>query len=293
MPISAVQQFMLGTVLNNEGQAHRTLKAIADAGYSGIELCGFMIRKTPFVVKVLTRLFGMPIGKGGSLDWPALIEYSGLDVVGLHEDLGTLQKETDTVIATAKRLRTKYVVITGFYRFDFSDKAAVSKLATDLNRVGKRLKEDGIELLYHNHNCELRRVEPKKTAYSMLIEETDPDYVNFEFDSYWLTEAGANALSLMRSLGDRVRLYHINDRGTRISGPSITPILKSDSMELGDGNIDLLPLVEQAKRVNVDAVILESHRNWLHKSPLESLRRSAIFLEQNLCGEVFERSGKE
>jgi sugar phosphate isomerase/epimerase len=282
MPIRAVQQFMLGTVLNNEKQARQTLKEIADAGYGGVELCGFMIRKTPFVVKVLTQLAGMPIGKGGGLNWPALIEDSELNVVGLHEDFDTIQKKTDTVIATAKRFQTKYVVITGFYRFDFSDKAIVSKLAADMNWVGKRLKEAGLELLYHNHNCELRRVEPQKTAYSMLIEQTDPDYVNFEFDSYWLTEAGANALSLMRSLGDRVKLYHINDRGTRISGPSWTPILKSDSMELGDGNMNLLPLVEQAKQVNVDAVILESHRNWIQKSPLESLRRSAVFLKQNL-----------
>jgi hypothetical protein len=62
----------------------------------------------------------------------------------------------------------------------------------------------------------------------------------------------------------------------------MTPILKSDSMELGDGNMELLPLVEQAKHVNVDAVILESHRNWVQKSPIESLRRSAAFLKRNL-----------
>jgi hypothetical protein len=47
--------------------------------------------------------------------------------------------------------------------------------------------------------------------------------------------------------------------------------------------------MEQAKRVNVDAVILESHRNWVQKSPIESLRRSASFLKQNLYDEVFER----
>ena len=41
------------------------------------------------------------------------------------------------------------------------------------------------------------------------MEETDPAYVNFEFDSYWPTEAGVDALQLMRQLGDRLRLYHI------------------------------------------------------------------------------------
>ena len=43
MPIKAVQQFMLGTVLNSEVQARDTLQKMKDAGYGGIELCSFMI----------------------------------------------------------------------------------------------------------------------------------------------------------------------------------------------------------------------------------------------------------
>ena len=39
MPIKAVQQFMLGTVLNNEAQARDTLQKMKDAGYDEIELC--------------------------------------------------------------------------------------------------------------------------------------------------------------------------------------------------------------------------------------------------------------
>ena len=39
MPIKAVQQFMLGTVLSNEQQARETLAAMIAAGYEGIDLC--------------------------------------------------------------------------------------------------------------------------------------------------------------------------------------------------------------------------------------------------------------
>ena len=35
---TGVQQFMLGTALNNEEQARNTLAAIKNAGYTGIEL---------------------------------------------------------------------------------------------------------------------------------------------------------------------------------------------------------------------------------------------------------------
>lgn len=174
------------------------------------------------------------------------------------------------------------MVITGMYRFDYADKAAVQGLCRDLNTSGKILKEAGIELLYHNHNCEFLHVEPQKTAYDLLLSETDPEYVNFELDSYWPTEAGVDALALMKKLDTRMKLYHINDRGTRLLKPAMTPILKSDSMELGCGNMNLDALIAQAKNVNVDAVILESHKNWVDNSPLRSLEVSAQFLNARI-----------
>ncbi|MCM1027970.1 MAG: sugar phosphate isomerase/epimerase [Roseburia sp.] len=280
MPVRAVQQIMLGTVTAKEGQAAETLSAVKKAGYDGIELNGFMIRPTSFMVRMMTKMAGMPVGKGGNLDWGGLVKAAGLSVVSVHEDLGTIQREPDKVIQEAKEFGTKYVVITGMYRFDYSDREAVQKLAEDLNIAGKALKDGGLALLYHNHNCEFRKVEKEKTAYQLLLEETDPEYLNFEFDSYWPTEAGVCALSLMKHLGGRMKLYHINDRGTRLQGASMTPILKSDSMELGYGNMDLPALAEQAKAAGVDAVILESHKNWAEKSPLKSIELSAEFMRR-------------
>lgn len=282
MAKKAVQQIMLGTVTKNEIQAQETLKKIKAAGYDGIELNGFMIRPSSFLVRIMTKAAGMPVGKGGQFDWKKLLEKAGLCCVSLHEDLGMIQRESETVIAEAKKFKTDKIVITGMYRFDYSDQKAVRKLTEDLNRSGEILKNSGIQLLYHNHNCEFRKVAPGKTAYDMIIEETNPEYVNFELDSYWPAEAGVSALALMKKLGGRMKLYHINDRGTRVSGPSMTPILKSDSMELGYGNMNLEELMTQALEAEVAAIILESHKNWPEKSPVKSLQLSADFLKQHM-----------
>ena len=184
----AVQQFMLGTVMNNEKQARQTLAAIKMAGYDAIELCGFMIHPMGLVVRLLTQAAGMPVGKGGNLDWHALVKESGMDVIALHLDLGTLERDMESAAEEAKSFGTKYIVITGMYRFDYGSEAAIKELAQRLNKAGKALKEQGTELLYHNHNCELRRTESGKLAYEILLKETDPEYVNFEFDSYWFAE---------------------------------------------------------------------------------------------------------
>lgn len=132
-----------------------------------------------------------------------------------------------------------------------------------------------------NHNCELRKVDAEKTAFQLLIELTDPSYVNFEFDSYWPTEAGYDALVLMNSLGSRMKLYHINDRGFRVNGPTAS-VIESGSMELGYGNMNLEAFVTTAKSYGVQAVILESHTNWVDDSPIKSLWLSAKFMNEHL-----------
>jgi sugar phosphate isomerase/epimerase len=274
----AVQQFMLGTVMNNEKQTRETLRAMKEAGYDGIELCGFMIHPMGMMVRLLTQAAGMPVGKGGNLDWHSLMNESGLQVVSLHLDLGTLERDVQAAAGEAKAFGTNYIVITGMYRFDYGSEAVVRELAERLNKVGKALKEQGIELLYHNHNCELRKVNTKQTAYDILLEETDPSYVNFEFDSYWFTDGGADAKAWMRTLGSRMKLWHVTDRGSRQIGPAMTPILKADSMELGTGNMDLDGLREIAVQNGVGAVVLESHKNWIDRDPVESLELSAQWL---------------
>ena len=267
MPVKAIQMIQLGTVMGSEKQARETIRLMKEAGYEGIEINGFMIRKMPPIVRVLTTLAGMPIGKTAKLDWNRLIRETGLKVVSVHEDLGTILRTPEEVIREAESFGTNYVVITGMHRFDYSDKEAVLDLAERLNRAGKLMKEGGISLLYHNHNCEFRKVSPGITAYDLLMEKTDPNYANFEFDSYWPAEAGVDIIPLMKRLGTRMKLYHINDRGTRVSGPA-GQILKSDSMELGYGNMNLPEMVRIAKENGVDAVVLESHKNWADKSPV-------------------------
>lgn len=279
MTIKAVQQFQLRTVMGTEKKAKEALKLMIEAGYDGIELCGFMIKKMPLSIRILTRLAGMPMGKSGNLDWKKLIKESGLKVASVHEDLGTILRVPEVVIEEAKTFHTKYVVVTGMHHFDYSDKDAVMEMIEKLNKAGKILKEGGISFLYHNHNCEFRKVEHGKTAFDLIIEKTDPEYVNFEFDSYWTAEAGVDPLAMMERLGERIRLYHINDRGTRVNGKT-SSILKSDSMELGYGNMNLTAMVDVAKKNGVEAIILETHKNWVDKSPIKSFQLSADFMKK-------------
>ena len=276
--IKGVQQIMLGTVTKNNEQALNTLKQIKTNGFDGIELNRFMIHPSSLMVRALTKVAGMPTGNAGKLNWKELVEESGLNVISLHTDLNSIEKEFDTIVLEANQFHTSTIVITGMYRFDYTDVSQVKDLAIRLNRVGEQLHKKNLKLLYHNHNVELVKSNANQCAYDILLEETNPEFVNFEFDSYWFTDGGADVKGWMKKLGKRMKIWHINDRGCRISGPSMTPILKEDSMELGTGNMDLDGLKEIAIENKIESVVLESHKNWIDKDPLKSIEMSSKWL---------------
>lgn len=277
----AVQQIMIGTKCNNYETALETLKEIKDAGYDAIEINDFMIHKAGLTVKLMTKFGGMPVGNGGKLDWPSLIEESGLAVISLHSYLNSIEDNPEEVANEAKCFGTDMVVITGMYNFDYSDETQIRELANRLNVAGEELSKYGVKLLYHNHNVEMQKVNEKQTAYEIIVEETDPAYVNFEFDSYWMTDAGVNVPELMEKMGNRIKLWHINDRGCKKTGPYYTPILKEDATELGYGNMDLETLTEIAIENGVEGVILETHQNWINDDPIESIKVSSEFMRKH------------
>jgi len=270
--LTGVQQIMIGSRCNSYESALSTLQSIKSAGYDGIELNDFMIKPTPFIVRLLTKFAGMPTGNGGKLDWKKLISESGLKVISLHSYLNSIEENPEAVAKEALSFGTNTVVITGMYRFDYGNASEVKKLSERLNNAGKALLPYGVKLLYHNHNVELQKTSEDKTAYDVIIENTDPQYVNFELDTYWIADGGADVTALIDKLSDRMVMWHINDRGCRKKGPFITPILKEDAAELGTGNMALGTILENVRaKSKVEAIVLETHKNWIDNDPVKSL----------------------
>ena len=280
--LTGVQQIMIGSRCNSYESALSTLQSIKSAGYDGIELNDFMIKPTPFIVRLLTKFAGMPTGNGGKLDWKKLISESGLKVISLHSYLNSIEENPEAVAKEALSFGTNTVVITGMYRFDYGNALEVKKLAERLNNAGKALLPYGVKLLYHNHNVELQKISEDKTAYDVIIENTDPQYVNFELDTYWIADGGADVTAIIDKLSDRMVMWHINDRGCRKKGPFITPILKEDAAELGTGNMALGTILENVRaKSKVEAIVLETHKNWIDNDPVKSLIVSAEWFRKH------------
>lgn len=274
-----VQQFQLRNEFKNQKMALKTFDAIKADGLDGIELDAFLLMRLPLYIRLFARAFGMNIGTSRGVKWHENIAQSGLQVFALHEDLGSIKKDPKAVAELARSYHTSNVVITGLFHYDYSSREDVEGLCQDLNAAGAALKKEGIALLYHNHNCEFRRVS-SEPAFAIIASKTDPEFVNFEFDCYWCAECGADPLFWMERLGKRIKLVHLNDRGNREQGKKAS-IVKSTGLELGSGNYPLPLWIRKAEELGVEALLIETHDHWIHRSALESLKISAAYLREN------------
>lgn len=118
----------------------------------------------------------------------------------------------------ATTLWSTYVVVP-FFGIDFSTGAVVRDTATwtafahDMNRAGEMAQNWGLSLGYHNHNWEFFSLtdQPDKTAFDILLEETDPRYVHFELDLFWAWRGATDPLDILREHPGRVRQFHVKD----------------------------------------------------------------------------------
>ena len=129
-------------------------------------------------------------------------------------------------------LGSKYIVHP-FFGINFGTGEVVRDTATwvafarDLNRAGRMAREVGLRFGYHNHNWEFFPLtdNPGMTAYDVLIEKTDPRYVHFEMDLFWVTRGARDPVDLLRPAsqpGEAVpREGHEPGRQLRGPGPGL------------------------------------------------------------------------
>ncbi len=218
-----------------------TLQEVAGIGYRTVESVGFMKRTAAEFRAALDR---------AHLACPSAH-------VPLQPDAGggpTLAGDLAKLAADMHRLGAEYVVVPIFavpQRFGAPRKGEDGveylgrvgaqmtaddwrRLAGQLNAKGAALKREGLKLAYHNHNVEFAR-HGTKTAYELLLENTDPDAVWFEMDVGWVAAAGVDPIRLLRAHRQRFRLMHVKDIEA-----STTPnhAFKMAPADVGSGSLD-------------------------------------------------------
>ena len=221
-----------------------TLRRVPGLGFDGVELVGTY---------------------GWSADhWRALLAETALSVIAAHVGLEALESDLLSLVEFYRALGTRRLVVTALPRAP-QTRGRYHEGARRLNAVGRTLAAEGFSLVYHNHSYEFDPFDDPAATCGMdiLLAETDPALVRFEFDTFWLESVGEDAVAYIRRHAHRVAQIHAKDLRKR----------DREDVPAGQGDVDFRSLVPLCT-ANDWPVILEYERG----NALESVRQGATYL---------------
>lgn len=93
---------------------------------------------------------------------------------------------------------------------NFYDHDTAMKCAELLNKEGKKAKEYGFKVYYHNHTNEFWFDEvDRQYLWETVVKNTNPEYVCFQLDVGFSNMTGADAVYLLKKYPGRIELMHI------------------------------------------------------------------------------------
>jgi len=141
----------------------------------------------------------------------ALLDRYGLRARSRHVNVGTPQNPAniEQIIADNRTLGIKFFGSGGTPRF--TTEAEWIAYARYLNELGEQARRAGQRLMVHNHNWEFTTVFGGRTAFDILMAETDRRNVTFQLDLYWAVRGGADPVQLLERYRNRIQLFHVKD----------------------------------------------------------------------------------
>jgi sugar phosphate isomerase/epimerase len=233
-----------------------TLKAVADAGFKYIEVADYSDGK----------FYGMI-----PAELKSALEELGLIPLSAHMSNVTLEN-ADQQIADVKAAGFKYFVIPvppmDYAQFDRETRSRTMKdnlegLAENLTALGKKCREGGLEMLYHNHNFEFQENQSGIIPYEYLLQNLDPALVNFQIDLYWAVKAGADPMAYFKKYPGRFKIWHVKDMDEQ---GRFAPV--------GTGTIDFGKILKKKNKSGMEYYIVEQDQTFDDMEPLEAIRIS-------------------
>jgi len=225
-----------GSEPENQQRLEETLAGLSEIGYRNVE---------PYDFNGLT-----------AREFKALLRKYDLRAPSRHGD--TNEATWDTHLADAKVLNQKYTGSGGFPAPGIDSYEDTLATAETMNRLGKRSVRNGTGKIFgHNHQGEFRTMyeDPEtgelKSAWQILVENTNPKYVAFQVDTMWAADGGADPAQLLRKYPKRIQLLHIKD-GINIADPAdATPV------PMGEGEMEFKPILRAAEKAKVKYYVYE------------------------------------
>lgn len=232
-----------------------TLEKVSDIGYAYIESAGYENGK----------YYGME-----PLEFKNYLQELDLIPISSHQPTVTLEN-ADQMIADAKAAGFRYFVIPippmGHFKYDTATHSMgmtgeLELLVNIFNTIGEKCKDAGLELLYHNHDFEFKKNAEGIIPIQYFLDNTDPEYVNFQMDLFWVTKTGADPLAYFNNYPGRFKIWHMKDMDKE---GKFAPV--------GEGTINFERIIPEKNLSGMQFYLVEQDATFNHQ-PIEAVKIS-------------------
>lgn len=208
------------------------------------------------------KMMGFTEIEGGSgrmlpQDFKKLCDERGISIPSTGVGYDDLINKIDSVVWRAKMLGAKYVMCAWIpHQNNVLTFENAKKATEDFNHAGKILKENGLILCYHAHGYEFQPYEDG-TLLDYIFKNTNPHYVSFEMDIFWIQFGGGNPTALLNKYGKRWKLMHIKDMRKGIKKDLSGGTSTENDVALGTGELNLPAILKAAKKIGIKHYFIE------------------------------------
>ena len=208
------------------------------------------------------KMLGFTEIEGGSgrmhpADFKKLCDERGISIPSTGAGYEDLVNKIDSVVWRAKTLGAKYVMCAWIpHQNNILTFENAKKAVEDFNKAGKILKENGLTFCYHAHGYEFQPYEDG-TLLDYMFKNTNPEYVSFQMDIFWMQFGGGDPAALLKKYGSRWKMMHIKDmrKGTKKDLSGLTSV--ENDVTLNTGELDLPTILKEAKRIGIKHYFIE------------------------------------
>ncbi len=200
-------------------------------------------------------------------DFKKYMDDLGLELVASHCDI---KVDFERKVAEAAEIGMEYLVCPWIGPQTSMDNW--KKITDRFNECGDICKKNGIKFAYHNHAYSFKAFSGM-IPHQYMMDNTNPDTVDFEMDIYWVVTGGADPIEYLNKYPNRFRLCHIKDRLKTVTAEE-----EEASCTLGTGSIDFPKILKVAKDKGMKYFIAEQER-YDGSTPLKTTKANSEYLK--------------
>jgi sugar phosphate isomerase/epimerase len=255
---AGINLFSLRKLLGSEEGFLSTLRALANMGYSYLQISG-----APWNAALFAK---------GSKEY-------GLPVYLTHAPMDRILNDTDALMKEHELFGCGNIGLGMMPVETVIDESACKACIERLNGAAERMKRNGFTFFYHHHHFEFFR-HNGETVFEYMLKNAPS--INFTADSYWLQYGGVTPESYFKKLRGRTACVHLKDYRIVCEQSDTGARLKPAFAPVGCGSLDFAAIVKAAKKAGAKYFFVEQDDACDYPDPLAQAEKSIRYIKENL-----------